>query len=319
MPDLPDPFPHTVDAIYRAIASRVRGGDSLGVPASNAVSECERAAWYAFRWAAPREEITGQKERLFETGRREEERLLDNLEDAGVIVERTDPATGKQWRIELANGWLRGKMDARAYGVPEAPKTEHVVEVKSHKDKSFRELLKHAPPKGEGLRRAKPDHFAQCQLYMHASGIKRCLYLAVNKNDESLYTERIEYDAAFCIAIEARVARIVASDRAPSRLHDDPNTKAAFACQWCPALALCHEGAFARRNCRTCLSVEFRDGAVAHCTLHGRDLSYNDQQAGCGDHLYLPDLVPGEQIDAGDRWVKYVFLSGEWIDGAYEP
>lgn len=319
MPDLPDPFPHTVDAIYRAIASRVRGGDSLGVPASSAVSECERATWYAFRWAAPREEITGQKERLFETGRREEERLLDNLEDAGVIVERTDPATGKQWRIELANGWLRGKMDARAYGVPEAPKTEHVVEVKSHKDKSFRELLKHAPPKGDGLLRAKQDHFAQCQFYMHASGIKRCLYLAVNKNDESLYAERLEYDAAFCIAIEARVARIVASDRAPSRLHDDPNTKAAFACQWCPALAICHEGAFARRNCRTCLSIEFRDGAVAHCTLHERDLSYNDQQTGCGDHLYLPDLVPGEQIDAGDRWVKYILSNEEWIDGAYKP
>lgn len=316
MPELPEPFPHTVDAIYRAIASRVRGGDSLGVPVSDAVNECERATWYKLRWAAPREEITGQKERRFETGRREEERILDDLEAAGVTVKRIDPATGKQWRVDLANGWLRGKMDGRAVGVPEAPKTEHVVEVKTHNDRSFKELLKHTPPKGEGLRKAKPDHFAQCQLYMHASGIKRCLYLAVNKNDESLYAERLEYDATFCLAIEARVARISSTDRAPSRLYDDPKAKAAFACQWCPALALCHDSLFARRNCRTCLSADFRDGAVVHCTLHGRDLSYDEQQAGCEQHLYLPDLVPGEQVDAGERWVKYLLPTGEWVDGA---
>lgn len=315
MAELPTPINHTVDAIYKALAAHARSGDSLGVPMSDAVNECNRATWYRLRWAHAPEQIDGQKERRFETGRREEERLLDDLEAAGVQVERIDPATGKQFRIELANGWLRGRIDARAVGIPEAPKTIHVVECKSHKDRSFKELLKHQRPKGEGLRKSKPEHFAQCQLYTHALGLTRCLYLAINKNDDALYVERIEYDAQFCLTIEARIARIVATDRAPSRLHEDAKAKAAFACQWCPALGICHEKQWARRNCRTCLHGQFESGAVLRCTMTGAERSYDEQQQGCEQHLYLPDLVPGEQIDAGDRWVSYRIDGAEWRDG----
>lgn len=317
MPELPAPIPHTVEAIYAALAAKARGGDSRGVPMSDAANECERAIWYRLRWAAPPEQIDGKRQSRFDTGNNWEQRLLDALEAAGVQVERVDPATGKQFRIELAGGWLRGKMDGRALGVPEAPKTEHVVECKSHNEKSFKELLKHQPPTGEGLRKSKPDHFTQCQAYMHAEGLKRCLYLAVNKNTDDLYAERVEYDAEFAMRLEAKVARIAATDRAPGRLHDDPTSKAAFACGWCPALALCHEQQFARRNCRTCLSAEMREGAEVACALTGAVRSWDEQQAGCPSHLYLPDLVPGEQIDAGDRWVKYRMPSGaEWVDGA---
>ena len=367
MPPLPDPISHTTEAIYRALAAKARQGDNRGVGMADAGNECSRAIFYKLRWSAPLEEITGQKERRFETGRREETRLLDDLEAAGIEVERIDPATGKQFTAELASGWLRGKMDGRALGVPEAPKTVHVVECKSHSDKSFKELLKHAPPgtasadiitenrtikqlyEGilallkpfeeardvvveaigslqigkstglhEGIRKSKPEHFAQCQLYMHSQHLTRCLYLAVNKNDESLYSERIEYDVAFALALEAKIERIAKSDRAPARLFEDPTSKAAFKCSWCSARAQCHEGAFARVNCRTCLSADFRDGAEVWCSLKGVQLSYDDQQRGCGEHKFLPDLVPGEQIDAdpSQRTITYRLPSGEtWIDG----
>jgi hypothetical protein len=318
MPPLPEPISHTVEVIYRAIAAKARAGDNRGVAMSEAANECARAIWYRLRWAAPLEEITGQKERKFETGRREEVRLLDDLEATGIKVERIDPATGKQFAVELARGWLRGKMDGRALGIPEAPKTLHVVECKSHSDRSYKELLKHAPPKGEGLKKSKPEHHAQCQLYMHAQHLKRCLYLAVNKNTEELYAERIEYDAAFCLALEAKIERIAASDRAPPRLWEDPTAKGAFACNWCSAKPICHERAFARINCRTCLSSDFRDGAEVWCTLHDRQLSYDKQQSGCEHHLYLPDLVPGEQTDANPeiRIITYQMPDGSiWKDG----
>lgn len=315
---LPTPINHTVDAIYKALAARSRQGDSLGIPMGDAAAECDRQTWYKFRWSAPLEIIDGQKERRFETGRREEDRLLDDLEAAGVEVIRFDPATGKQFTARLANGWLRGKIDARASNIPEAPKTIHIVETKSHKDRSFKELQKHAPPKGDGLKKSKPDHYAQVQAYLHSESLTRALYLAVNKNDDQLYSERIEYDAAYCLAMEARVQRIVSTDRAPPKLHDDPTTRAAFACGWCPALGICHEQQWARRNCRTCISASFEDGAVVRCTLTGAELSYDDQQRGCGSHLYLPDLVPAaEQVDAGERWIDYRMDSGEiWRDGS---
>jgi hypothetical protein len=49
-----------------------------------------------------------------------------------------------------------------------------------------------------------------------------------------------------------------------------------------------------------------------------KELEYNEQQKGCPKHLYLPSLVPGEQIDANEknRWVKYKLADGQiWVDG----
>ena len=40
-------------------------------------------------------------------------------------------------------------------------------------------------------------------------------------------------------------------------------------------------------------------------------------QAGCAAHLYLPDFVAAEQIDAGEDWVSYRLPDGTgWRDGA---
>jgi hypothetical protein len=315
MPEIPTAIPHTVEAIYSAIAAKARGGDSRGVPMSDVANDCERAIWYKLRWAAEPEKIDGLKESIFETGRRWEDRLLDDLERAGVLVERIDPATGKQFSVELAMGWLRGKMDGRALDIPEAPKTLHVVETKSHKEKSFKELVKHAPPKGEGLKKSKPDHYAQCQSYMHAHSLTRCLYLAVNKNTDERYVERVEYDPAYALQLEAKVSRVVRSDRAPSRLHDDPKSKAAFACGWCPVLGLCHEKAWARINCRTCLHASLEDGANVRCTRSGEIRTYPEQQAGCPSHRWLPDLVPAEQVDVQGEDIVYRLEDGSlWVD-----
>jgi hypothetical protein len=313
MPELPTPISHTVEAIYAAIERKARGSDSRGVPMSDAANECERAIWYRLRWASPPEHIDGLKERNFETGRRAEDRILDELGTggAGFQVERFDPATGRQFAIELASGWLRGRMDGTVAGLPEAPATLHVVEIKTHKEKSFKELLKH-----RDLRAAKPDHFAQCQSYMHGRGLTRCLYLAENKNTGELYAERVVYDAAYALALEAKIERIRSTDRAPPRLHENPKAKAAFACAWCPAFGVCHDGAWARINCRTCLHADLIDGGVTRCTKSGEALTWQQMQAGCASHRYLPDLVPGEQIDVADGNIVYRLADGStWVDG----
>ena len=45
-------------------------------------------------------------------------------------------------------------------------------------------------------------------------------------------------------------------------------------------------------------------------------MSRRDQEAGCAAHLYIPDLVRGEQLDAGEDWVSYRLPDGsEWRDG----
>jgi hypothetical protein len=313
MTELPEPISHTVLAVYSAYEKNAHHGDSLGIGMSMVADECERKLWYAFRWASPprQEDNPGKKESIFATGRYWEERLLDDLEAIGCQVERLDPATGQQFKVALAHSWLRGKLDGQVLGLPEAAKTLHVVETKSHNSKSFKDLVK------KKLQLAKPDHYAQCQLYMHAQSLTRCLYYAVNKDTDERYAERVEYDHALAVRLETKVDRIVRADAAPSKLFEDPTAKAAFPCGWCASRPQCHEGEWARKNCRTCISAEFLDGAVVRCALKDVELDYKAQQVGCGSHLFLPSLVPGEQIDASenDRWVKYKMADGsEWVN-----
>jgi CRISPR/Cas system-associated exonuclease Cas4 (RecB family) len=294
---LPEPINHTVAAIDRACGARARRSDSLGVAMSQAASPCQRALWYALRWVAEPERIDGRKKRIFDTGFAYEDRLLEYLWQAGVDV------ADKQERVALADGWLRGKIDGTALGVPEAPKTKHVVECKSHGAESFKQLAK------VGVKAAKPDHWAQCQLYMHALSLSRALYLAVNKNDDALYAERVEYDAMFCLATEERVRAVVASDKPPPRVEG-------YWCSFCRAAEQCLRGAWARTNCRTCLHAELRPGAILHCAKHDAERTYAQQQEGCGDHRYLPGLVPGEQIDVRGDLIVYRLADGsEWEDG----
>ena len=52
------------------------------------------------------------------------------------------------------------------------------------------------------------------------------------------------------------------------------------------------------------------------CERWDRALSSGEQRRGCPFHLFIPDLVPGVPIDAGDDWVAYRLADGStWIDG----
>ena len=311
MPEIPAPINHTVTAIYEALAKQRRGGDGDAVPMSDCVNPCDRAIWYGFHWVSPAEEVDGEKASRFATGEFWETRLLEELQAIGVHVERFEPHTGRQVSVTRANGLMRGKLDGKCQGLPDAPQAVHVVECKSHNEKSFKDLVK------KGVKDAKPDHYAQVQMYMRGTGLDRTLYLAVNKNTDERYAERLPYDPLFAAQVEARIERIVHLAEPPARLHDDPTSKAAFACGWCRHKSVCHEKAFARVNCRTCLRSTV--GVPWMCERDGdrAQLSYQAAQAGCDHHRFIPALVPGEQVDVifGDRIVYQMKNGDHWIDG----
>lgn len=315
MAPLPAPQQHTIDAIYAAYVAQRDEGERTYLGMSTLGTECDRALWYAFRWASPPEQFDGRKLRLFMTGHREEARMIDDLRMAGIEVLDRDPLTGGQWALSALGGHFRGHMDGKATRFPEAPVVEHLTEFKTHNAKSFKSLLK------DGVEKAKPGHFSQMQLYMHFGGLMRAFYLAHCKDDDALYAERISYDPVAAAQLVARAERIIGAARPLQKLHDNPASKAAFACGWCPAKAICHEGAFGRTNCRTCLHATPVDGGW-HCARFDRMLSTEDQRAGCPAHLFIPDLVPGEQVDVDPKaeTVTYVLRSGEtWTDGSTRP
>ena len=309
MADLPEPPTPTLSAIYASFEARQGDGlrDHLG--ASLIGKSCARALWYDFRWATPARH-TGRILRLFETGQLEEARLVRDLRATGATVLEVDPETGRQFRVEAHCGYFGGSLDAVALGLLEAPKTWHVVEFKPHSAKSFTELT------AKGVVLAKPQHAAQMQIYMHLTGITRALYVAVCKDTDALRIERIEADSATAERLLDKAGRVIFVQHPPARISEDP---AWFECRFCDHHAVCHDGGGAAVTCRSCLHATPVDGGW-HCARHDRMLAPAEQRAACNRHLFIPDLVPGKVIDAGDDVVTYRMADGStWTNEARFP
>ena len=304
MAPLPRPTPSTLRAIQDALTANADDWESVGVPAGDIGVECDRAIWLAFRRASKPEEITWQKRRIFERGNIEEERLLDLLRLIGCEV------TGQQERVRAAGGHLRGKIDGRTYGLPEAPKTEHLIECKSAKDDSFKKLK-------DGVKKGNPSHYATFQFYMHCLGLSRVLYMCSNKDNELLHLERVEYDAEFALRAVARIERIIQTSEPPARLcskRDD------FRGMFCKQQEVCWQEVWPRVHCRTCLhSSPILDGNAGwDCARWSKPLSLPEQDEGCPAQLYIPALVPGEveEVDEAAETIRYRLRNGEtWTDG----
>jgi len=309
---LPPLHNQTIEAIDRAVAAKAKAYLPATIGGSTIGHSCERYLWYRFRWAAVPETHNGRMLRLFETGHLEEARMVGWLRIAGVVVHDIDPDTGRQWKVLSCNGHFKGYTDGVVEGLKEAPNTPHLLECKTHNLKSFEQLQKH------GVAVSKPEHVDQMQSYMHLMGLTRAFYLAKCKDNDALYGERIEYDAAHALALMAKAERIIAAHHAPARVSDRPDYYLCKAFR-CPFYGLCHEVAkVAAYNCRTCLHASPVEGGQWHCARHERLLSYDDQQHGCPHHLFLPALVDGEQIDVDEaaETVTYQMRDGSiWIDG----
>lgn len=304
---LPVSLTPTVDAIYKSYEDSQGSGfrDHLG--ASLIGGPCDRAKWLTWRWAT-RAFHTGRILRLFDTGNLAEARFVADLRRIGVTVLEVDPETGRQWQFRDETSHFGGSCDAIAMGFPEAPKSWAIVEMKTHSDKSFKSLTK------DGVEKSKPEHYAQCQVYMFMANIERTMYVAANKNDDSLYVERIKLDTAFAMRMMAKAKNIIASQNPPERISQDPNW---FICKWCNHNAVCFGNALPERHCRACAFSEPVAEGKWMCQKHGNELSSKMQRVGCPDQRYIPSLVAGKQTDAAPdaAWIEYELDTGEkWRD-----
>ncbi|WP_419833089.1 hypothetical protein [Endozoicomonas atrinae] len=268
------------------------GGSIIGRP-------CDRALWYSFRWCTEVKH-SGQLLRLFQTGHLAEERFVADLRSIGIKVFETDPATGKQFRVSACNGHFGGSFDGVGQGFIEAPKTWHLIEMKTHNEKSFNNLVK------KGVQEAKPEHCIQMQVYMYLANpqLTRAFYIAVNKNTDELYGERIKLDPVIGKATVEKAECIIASDRPLSKISEDPSW---YLCKFCDHHTICHGQQAPAVNCRTCMhSTPIEDGEW-HCARHDMDIPESVQKSGCELHLYNPYLLEqfAEPVDSGEFWIRY--------------
>mgnify|MGYP003734247087 FL=1 len=265
-------FSPTVDLIY---STYTNSPPRPHLGASEIGKACERALWYSYHHCKL-PNFSGRMLRLFETGKREEERIIRELRQAGVYV-RDFGNDGGQIRFEMFGGKFAGSIDGIVLGIPEAPKTPHLLEIKTSNDKSYKQMLKH------GVEHSKPLHFAQMQVYMGALDLKRALYIVVNKNDDSIYTERCAFHKPTYDLLINKAERIVTSDAPLERFES-------FECRWCEYQKICNWEEMPAINCRTC----------AHW---GRC----ETEEVCERHIFNPHLVHSEAVDASEEagWILY--------------
>ena len=268
----------TVQAIYDVYEDgRESHRPHLG--ASLIGRECERELWYTFRWSTVSFH-TGRLLRLFETGQREEDRFVENLRSVGVEVHDHDETSGRQYGFTDMGGHFAGSIDGAALGILEAPKTWHLLEFKTYNDKRFELLKKH------GVQMTSPEHHAQMIIYMYYLGFTRAFYMAVNKNTDELYSERVKHDSALADLLRQKAERIIVAPCPPVRISKDPEW---WKCKCCDHRDICHDGCPAAINCRTCRHSSPIEGCWL-CEKYNQKLSYKEQLRGCTDHLYISEL-----------------------------
>lgn len=303
-------LPHpTIDAIDAHYVAHQREDFPQRLTA-RLLSGCERAGWYAFRWAHEPKQFAPHHARANIARTAAMDELAQCLSDIGVQIVRVDPATFMARDVIALDGHYRQKITGTAKGLLEAPATEHLLYLDQQPAKVVAQIQKH------GLQVARPDRIAPIQIGMHLLGLTRTFYLVKNKDTDELWSERVELDVAHAAALLAKGERIKSSSVPPARISDDPIY---FQCAGCAAFSICHQGQFAKRNCRTCLhSTPVTDGW--HCARHDHVLSIDDQLVGCPNHLYLPGLVPGDQVDADEVAETVTYRLADqisWIDGAH--
>jgi len=252
-------LPEMTSPTLKIIDDRTKGGSQdwrrAHLGASAIGDPCERRLWYDFRWfTAP--DFSGRILRLFRRGQNEEVTIVADLRLAGVTVSE-GPSEGKQWRFNKFGGHYGGSMDAAILGLHEAPKAWHVGEFKTHNRKSFDSLLKN------GVQKSKERHYAQMQAYMHNFGMKRAVYVAVCKDTDRYYLERVNYDKYFAGELEDKARRVIFADSPPPKLSERPDY---YACKWCDHYGICHQNVHAEeRNCRTCVSSSADEDGSWRC------------------------------------------------------
>ncbi|MFA6778189.1 MAG: hypothetical protein WCU80_00190 [Paludibacteraceae bacterium] len=242
---------------------------------------CDRWLWFQFRWAVI-ESFPGRMLRLFARGQREEALMVAELRGIGIVIHNTED---DQAEVSLG-GWVKGHLDGIIdSGVPEAPKTPHVWENKTHNKKSFDELER------LGVKEAKPMHWAQMQCYMLGKGLSRALYTAVCKDDDRIYTERVRFDSEASRALVRRGQSIALEDHIPAPISLKPEW---YQCKCCPGWDLCHGTRCTHEvNCRTCAHFTAHEDETCTCAFYSNSVIPPEAQyVGCANHVLHPDLVP---------------------------
>jgi hypothetical protein len=248
--------------------------------------ECMARTWYAFRWAAKPPDIHARKQRIFDRGNLEEARVVKELKKIGCeVFKRVDgkkvEMTGAEGEIQEEftrfNGHVRGHPDGRVLNLPGDEKEEYILEIKTAGESGFKKMCRH------GLEKSNRSYYAQVQRNMGAAGLKKTLFIIVNKNDESWKIIIVHFDEAFYNELLEKEEFILTSEKVPPKAFKPGH----FKCDDCLANLICHMKVIPDANCRTCMFGTIKENGTWACGKTKKELSIAEQEAGCKKYKRL--------------------------------
>lgn len=234
---------------------------------------CPRYLWYYFRWCF-NVYIEKRLQRIYDRGNLEEERVIRDLNVAGCQV------TDRQTTLYGFMGHVLGHSDGVVHAIPDAPKTPHLLEIKTMKNSKFNELKK------KGMKEANKIYWGQAHTYMGELGLKRAVFIVTNKDTEERYYERVHFDKNLYNDLNDRAMDIIVAEIPPPKI----GSADWFECKWCDAKEVCHFGKKHFLSCRTCTKVEIRPEGKWYCTKHKHNLGKFAQMEKCGDYDALAEI-----------------------------
>ena len=110
-------------------------------------------------------------------------------------------------------------------------------------------------------------------------GLKKCLYVVTNKNDEHRNYQIYDWDETEYNRLEDVANSIPLMEELPNKI----GGKTWHACKYCDAKQFCHYNAKPRKSCRSCVHVSLEGEGRWSCG--GALLSYEDQLKGCDNYI----------------------------------
>jgi hypothetical protein len=229
---IPDRLDPTLEAVNSAMESEQSPYVSKNIGFGEIGHECSRYLWYKINTDVP-EVFSSNTLRIFRDGHQAESRMADDLRKVqGINLYTNDPEReNKQYKFDLLDGRLTGRLDGVIVGLLQAPKTPHIWEHKNVNEKKFKALQKTKSIKGWD-----DKYDAQAHLAMYASELDRHYLTCSTPGLRSVTSVRTELDRKFAEGLVDKAERIINAKSPPERI-GGPDW---FQCTSCRFYEECH-------------------------------------------------------------------------------
>ena len=228
----------TLQRMYRAVEdSHVdEQRDYLG--ASIIGHECARYLYYSYN-NYPRDPFNAKTLMTFESGHRSEDLAASRLRATPKIELITHNDDGEQYGFSDFDGKFKGHYDGAIRGISEAPRAWHIWEHKECNEKKFKEFFNLRNKHGYKmvLKEWNPIYYAQGQVYMHYTNLKRHFTTVSTMGGRDYLSCRMDYHKQHAEEYVRKAQMIIEATKPPQRISDNSDF---FKCKWCDYRKECH-------------------------------------------------------------------------------